>query len=46
MFGIHPDYARIVNHLKQNHDMVITLHDTLKVVVQARQARWSSAEAE
>ena len=39
MLLIHPDDARIVHHLDQDHHIVVGLNDPLQIVVQDRQHR-------
>jgi hypothetical protein len=44
---IHPDNARIVHHLGEDHHGVLGLHDLMKIVVEiVRQRRWSGCRTE
>ena len=43
---VHPHDARVVDHLDENHDRVVRLHDALQVVVEHRQHRRPRGRAE
>ena len=42
--GLHPHHARVVDHLDQDHDVVLGLDDRLVVVVAARERRRGAGE--
>ena len=39
VFLVHPDDARIVDHLHEDHHVVVGLHDPLEIVVEHRKHR-------
>ena len=46
VLGVQADDAGVVDHLDEDHHVVLSLHDALEVVVEAREGRRGAGEAD